>query len=282
LLKDTIPRQARRSNDRWRRHPQAGAPTAGVCGTYRRSRLESEFPRTAGPASGGALTRLTGFPAVSARNYLLGSEAAGPSIAVDTERIMKIHAPMQAFGALGICAAIAICSSSVTTSTAQNAGQAQAGSEAAPIYGVTIPPGYRDWHLISVKQLIGAGGKLKQLRAQLGNEIAIKAFREGRLPFPDGSIIAALHWNEVSSDADNKVLAEGFPGVGLESSFAGDAVNVQFMVKDSKKYASSGGWGFADFTNGKPGDEALHEKCWPCHQPGKDRDYVFTRYAPTP
>jgi hypothetical protein len=48
--------------------------------------------------------------------------------------------------------------------------------------------------LISVKQLIGAGGKLKQLRAQLGNDIAIKAFREAKLPFPDGSIIAALHW----------------------------------------------------------------------------------------
>jgi hypothetical protein len=51
-----------------------------------------------------------------------------------------------------------------------------------------------------------------QLRAQLGNDIAIKAFREGKLPFPDDSIIAALHWKEVSSDADNKVLAEGFPG----------------------------------------------------------------------
>jgi hypothetical protein len=78
------------------------------------------------------------------------------------------------------------------------------------------------------------------LRAQLGNDIAITAFREGKLPFPDGAIIAALHWNEVSSDADNKVLASGFPGAGLESSFAGSAVNVQFMVKDSKKYAASG------------------------------------------
>jgi Cytochrome P460 len=54
------------------------------------------------------------------------------------------------------------------------------------------------------------------------------------------------------------------------------------MVKDSKKYAASGGWGFADLTNGKPGDLALHEKCFPCHAPAKDRDYVFTRYAPTP
>jgi hypothetical protein len=61
--------------------------------------------------------------------------------------------------------------------------------EASPIYGVRLPQGYRDWHLIAVAQL--AGGKsddmpvvkahmaLKQLRAQLGNDIAIKAFREG-------------------------------------------------------------------------------------------------------
>ena len=54
------------------------------------------------------------------------------------------------------------------------------------------------------------------------------------------------------------------------------------MIKDSKKYAATGGWGYADFTNGKPGDEALHAKCFPCHLPVKDRDYVFTRYAPTP
>jgi len=163
-----------------------------------------------------------------------------------------------------------------------NSASGQAGGDAAPIYGVKIPPGYRDWRLISVKQLTGAGGKLKQLRAQLGNDLAIEAFREGKLPFPDGAIIAALHWNEASSDADNQVLAAGFPGLGLESVFAGSAVNVQFMVKDSKKYPASGGWGYGDFTNGKPGDQALHEKCFPCHVPAKDHDYVFTHYAPTP
>jgi hypothetical protein len=52
------------------------------------------------------------------------------------------------------------------------------------------------------------------------------------------------------------------------------------MVKDSKKYAATGGWGFADFKDGRPGDKALHETCFPCHTPAKDRDYVFTRYAP--
>jgi hypothetical protein len=197
---------------------------------------------------------------------------------------MTLRATAQALGAFGFCAAIAVCTLYVTKSTAQSTKEEQppAGSEASPIYAITIPSGYRDWHLISVKQLTGEGGKLKQLRAQLGNDLAITAFREGKLPFPDGAIIAALHWNEVSSDADNQVLADGFPGAGFQSSFAGAAVNVQFMVKDSKKYAASGGWGFADFTNGKPGNEALHEKCFPCHQPAKDRNYVFTHYAPTP
>ena len=52
------------------------------------------------------------------------------------------------------------------------------------------------------------------------------------------------------------------------------------MVKDSKKYAATGGWGFADFTNGKPADEAVHQTCYPCHEPAKARDFVFTRYSP--
>ncbi|MGC1868342.1 MAG: cytochrome P460 family protein [Pseudolabrys sp.] len=197
---------------------------------------------------------------------------------------MTLRATGQVFGALGVCATIAVCTLYVTKSTAQNAkeGQPQTESNASPIYGITIPDGYRDWRLISVNHLAGAGGKLKQVRAQLGNDIAIKAFREGKLPFPDGTVIAALHWNEASSEENNKVLDIGFPGVGLQSSVAQSAENVQFMVKDSKKYAETGGWGFADFKNGKPGNEDLHKTCFACHQPAKDRDYVFTRYAPTP
>ena len=167
----------------------------------------------------------------------------------------------------------------------------QSGGAAAPIYGIKLPEGYRDWRLIAVAHLeagksdpalVEARMAHKQLRAQLGNDIAIKAFREGKLPFPDGAMIAALHWNEVSSDGNNKVLAIGFPGAGLDSSVPESAVNVQFMVKDSTKYAATGGWGFADFTNGQPGGEALHKTCFPCHQPAKDHDFVFTHYAPTP
>jgi Cytochrome P460 len=202
---------------------------------------------------------------------------------------MTIYSPTQTLGVLGVCVAVAVGTLYVTRSTAQSpeVDQQRAGSEASPIYGVTIPAGYRDWHLISVGRLVGGslapgGGNLKQLRAQLGNDIAIKAFREGKRPFPDGAMIAALHWDEVGSEDNNKVLASGFPGAGLQSSFAGSAENVQFMVKDSKKYAATGGWGFADFKNGKPGDEALHKTCFPCHAPAQDRDFVFARYPSTP
>jgi hypothetical protein len=204
----------------------------------------------------------------------------------DDRRGVLLHATAKALGAFGVCAAVAVCTLYVTSSTAQSPPeQPKAGSEASPIYGVTIPAGYRDWQLVAVGRLTGAsptGGNLKQLRAQLGNDIAIKAFREGKRPFPDGAIIAALHWDEASSESNDKVLASGFPGAGLQSSLAGSAENVQFMFKDSKKYAATGGWGFADFKNGKPGDEALHKTCFPCHAPAQDRDFVFAHYAPPP
>lgn len=152
----------------------------------------------------------------------------------------------------------------------------QSDGESSPIYDVKVPPGYRDWQLIAVNQLLLAG-KGEQLRAQLGNDIAIKAFKDGTRPFPDGAIIVAIHWTRVPSEDNNKVLDVPFPGT--QSFVIGSPVNIQLMVKDSKKYAATGGWGFGDFTNGKPGDKALHETCFPCHVPAKDRDYVFARYA---
>ena len=146
-----------------------------------------------------------------------------------------------------------------------------ADEEAAPIFGIKIPPGYRDWRLISVAH---EEGNLNDLRALLGNDVAIKAYREGKLPFPDGTIIARLAWSYVPSEENNKVFGRA------QSFVAGDATNVQFMVKDSRKYAATGGWGFAQFKDGKPADAALLKTCFPCHEPVKARDFVFTQYAP--
>jgi hypothetical protein len=143
--------------------------------------------------------------------------------------------------------------------------------EADPVFGITIPPGYRDWRLISVAH---EEGNLNDLRALLGNDVAIKAYREGKLPFPDGTIIARLAWSYVPSEENNKVFGRS------QSFVAGPATNVQFMVKDSKKYAATRGWGFAQFKDGKPAGAALLKTCFPCHEPVKARDFVFTQYAP--
>ena len=145
---------------------------------------------------------------------------------------------------------------------------------ADPVFGIRIYPGYRDWRLISVAH---EEGNLKDLRAILGNDVAIDAYRKGTLPFPDGTVIARLAWSHVSSEENNKVF-------GREQSFVPGPQPewyLQFMVKDSKKYASTGGWGFAQFDkDGKPADEAKHKTCFPCHEPMKARDLVFTKYAP--
>ena len=143
--------------------------------------------------------------------------------------------------------------------------------DADPIFGIKIPPGYRDWKLISVAH---EEGNLNDLRALLGNDVAIKAYREGKLPFPDGTIIARLAWSYVPSEENNKVFGRA------QSFVAGPATNVQFMVKDSEKYAATGGWGFAQFKDGKPDDKAALKTCFSCHEPVKARDFVFTHYAP--
>jgi hypothetical protein len=102
--------------------------------------------------------------------------------------------------------------------------------------------------MIAVAQL--KSDKVDQLRAQLGNEIAIKAYKEGTIPFPDGSIIVTRHWTHVPPEDNDKVLAGPFPGA--QSFVVGSPLNMQVMVKDSKKYAATGGWGFGDFKDGKP------------------------------
>ena len=148
----------------------------------------------------------------------------------------------------------------------------KASEDAASIDQGKLPGGYRDWRLISISH---EEGNLHSISAILGNDVAIDAYREGKLPFPDGTIVASLHYRHVASEENNKIF-------GQEQSFVpGVPTNVQFMVKDSKKYASTGGWAFAQFNDGKPlTDAAKLQSCFECHSVNKDRDLVFARYAP--
>ena len=139
-----------------------------------------------------------------------------------------------------------------------------ADEDGSPIFDVKIPAGYRQWELVGVAHESG----LVELRGILGNALTIKAYKEGRLPFPDGAILAKLAWKHVPSSEFSPAFVPG------------DATTVQIMVKDSKRYASTGGWGFGRFINGKPVDRAQHETCFACHQANvKEHDHVFTRLA---
>lgn len=143
--------------------------------------------------------------------------------------------------------------------------------EAAALPAIEIPAGYRDWALISVAR---EEGELDDIRAILGNDIAMQAYRAGKLPFPDGSIIARLAWSYDPSEENNAAFGRA------QSFVAGAPKNgVQFMVKDSRAYVSTGGWGFAHFDDGRPAGEAMLATCFPCHQAVAERDLVFTRCA---
>ncbi|CAA2109952.1 cytochrome P460 family protein [Variovorax paradoxus] len=162
---------------------------------------------------------------------------------------------------------LALASSASEPAKAPGAVAAAANaSNASPIYGVTIPKGYRQWQLIA--PAIEAE-PLNELRVVLGNAKAIEAYDKGTLPFPDGTVLTKLAWKHVQSP-------EFEP-----ASIPGMATTVQVMVKDSKKYAATGGWGFGRFIDGKPADLAQHQTCFACHQARvKNHDYVFTRLAP--
>ncbi|MCP3396369.1 cytochrome P460 family protein [Bradyrhizobium sp. CCGB20] len=142
----------------------------------------------------------------------------------------------------------------------------RATADASPIFGVTIPAGYKQWELIAPAE---EAAPLDELRAVVGNQTAIDAYQAGKLPFPDGTVLVKRAWKRKQSP---EFASATIPGA---------ATTVQVMVKDSKKYASTGGWGFGRFINGKPVDEAQHRTCWGCHEArAKSRDYVFTRLAP--
>src|SRR5580698_4633598 len=113
----------------------------------------------------------------------------------------------------------------------------QADGQSAP-YVTEIPKGYREWKWISSAH---EAGKLNSIGALLGNDIAFDAFRKGTLPYPDGTMLAALHYRYVPSAENNKIFGQA------QSFVPGAPTNVQFMVKDSKKYAATGGWGFGHF-----------------------------------
>jgi hypothetical protein len=162
--------------------------------------------------------------------------------------------------------------------SAQDTGQAK--------YTVRVPnglafsefKGYESWQTVSISR------NDKLMAVILGNPVMINAYQSGipgnGKPFPDGSKMAKIHWNPKMNQA--------FPGTTVPASLH----DVDFMVKDSKRFADSGGWGWAAFNYDAASDKFMpgtladeppqgsDAKCGlACHTIVKTRDYVFTEYG---
>jgi hypothetical protein len=174
----------------------------------------------------------------------------------------------------GIVLLLALAATVVGIVAVTESASGYADANAAPTFVSVIPAGYRDWKLISVAH---EEGSLNDIRAILGNDLAIKTYREGKRQFPDGAIIARLAWRYVPSAENNRAFgrAQSFvPGLATDE-------HLQFMVKNSKQYAATGGWGFAQFNrDGKSAEVTSLRTCFPCHQASENQDFVFTHYAP--
>jgi hypothetical protein len=189
-----------------------------------------------------------------------------------------MHAALKYSGAFATCAALAVTIALAADSAAKPAQDK---------YTLKVPgglafaefKGYESWETIALSQ------SDKLVAVIVGNPQMIGAYKAG-IPgngkaFPDGAKMAKIHWTPKKN-----VSAPGQPTV------PGTLHDVDFMVKDSKRFADSGGWGYAMFkydaatetfrpgTTADQPPQANDAKCgFACHTIVKTRDYVFTDYG---
>lgn len=158
-----------------------------------------------------------------------------------------------------ICVAVLMAASSVFA----------ADQPVAP-NGIALYPDYMAWKVIAPSYR----GDKGHIRVITGNEIAVAGMRAGKKPLPDGSVLAKVAWKAEKNPS--------FPVATEPGAF----VQVEFMVKDAKKYKDTGGWGFARFVGNdlKPygKDAGFAGECFGCHTPVAGNDYLFTKIVKTP
>jgi hypothetical protein len=187
-----------------------------------------------------------------------------------------MHIGIKCLGALTACAALAM-----SLTVANSAAPAKPDK-----YSVKVPGGlafsefrgYETWEVVSMSSTE------KAVAVTMGNPAMIAAFKSGYPAngkvAPDGARMAKIHWNPKKQ--------QFFPNATVP----GAQQNVDFMVKDSKRFADSGGWGYAVFDYDAATDtftpgtlagsppQGNDAKCgFACHTVAKSRDYVFTDYG---
>ncbi len=136
---------------------------------------------------------------------------------------------------------------------------------------IVLPDGYKNWRVISSSHRTDNN----TMRVVVGNDAAVEAARQGKTqPWPEGVILGKLVWKAE--------IHANWPTATVPGKF----VHAEFMIKDSKKYAATGGWGFARWLGDeqKPygKDAGFVQECFACHTPVKSNDYVFTHPAHLP
>ena len=153
-------------------------------------------------------------------------------------------------------------------------------------YSLQVPNGlaFSEFRGHEAWQTVAISYNEKLAAVILANPVMISAYQSGipanGKPFPDGAKMAKIHWNPKKNAA--------FPDTMVPASLH----DVDFMVKDSKRFADSGGWGWAAFKYDAASDtftpattadqppQANDAKCGlACHTIVKTRDYVFTDYG---
>jgi hypothetical protein len=173
-------------------------------------------------------------------------------------------------GAASVADAEAKAAADASAADAEYAGWAQAGgtklaAEVQPEFnGVAFLPDYKNWKAISSTDRFDN----HTMRVILGNDVAVKAIAEKKInPWPDGTAFAKVAWMQAAPDAQGVVRTGKF-------------VQVELMIKDAAKYASTEGWGWGRWrgTDLKPygKDADFQNECTTCHAPVGKNDYVYT------
>ncbi len=150
-----------------------------------------------------------------------------------------------------------------TGDTARIAEKPKVAQSPTSVNGIRYFDDYKNWKVISSTGRQDNG----TMRIIYGNDIAVKAIEKDQiLPWPDGSIIVKVVWNSQHADASGNVKPGNFN-------------NIQMMIRDSKKFSDTEGWGFARF-NGldlQPAGKTLSfaTSCINCHQLASETGFVF-------
>ena len=145
-------------------------------------------------------------------------------------------------------------------------GRSTAGEEA----GFKVDPGeYRSWNHVKSMVIFGKDHPLYNpfwgIHHVYVNDRGLATVKKtGRRRFPDGTVLAVVFYEHRPADG-NTAYVEGLKRIEA------------FMVKDSKRYKETDGWGYYAYDGkGRSLVKDMVRDCHSCHSQVRDRDFVFS------